>query len=47
MPLIKGTSKKAFSKNVETEMNAGKPRAQSLAIAYDVKKRSSKRTPKK
>jgi hypothetical protein len=44
MPLIKKPSKKAFSENVKTEMNAGKPQNQSLAIAYDVKKRS---TPKK
>jgi hypothetical protein len=42
MPLIKGKSEKSFSKNVETEMNAGKPQKQSLAIAYAVKKRADK-----
>lgn len=34
MPLVKSPSKKAFSKNVEIEMKAGKPQKQSLAIAY-------------
>jgi len=38
-----GKSRKAFSKNVETEMDAGKPQKQSLAIAYSVKNRSPKR----
>lgn len=40
MPLMQGKSKKAFSKNVETEMNAGKPQDQSLAIAYSVKRKN-------
>lgn len=40
MPLIKGKSQKAFSRNMETEMNAGKPKKQSLAIAYSVQRRS-------
>jgi hypothetical protein len=43
MPLSQGKSKKAFSKNVATEMNAGKPMKQSLAIAYSVKKANSKK----
>ncbi len=34
MPLSTGTSKAAFSKNVETEMEAGKPQKQAVAIAY-------------
>jgi hypothetical protein len=34
MPLIKSTSKKAFSKNISTEMKAGKPQKQAVAIAY-------------
>lgn len=42
MPLLKGKSKKAFSKNVETEMDAGKPQKQSLAIAYSMKKKSNR-----
>ena len=42
MPLIKGKSKQAFSKNVETEMNAGKPQKQALAISYSMKKKAKK-----
>lgn len=34
MPLEKGKSEKAFSHNVRTEMNAGKPQKQAVAIAY-------------
>jgi hypothetical protein len=34
MPLSKGKSKKAFSKNIKTEMAAGKPQKQAVAIAY-------------
>jgi len=43
MPLLKGRSKKDFSKNVATEMDAGKPQKQALAIAYSVKRRSPKK----
>ena len=39
MPLIHSKSKKAFKKNVETEMKHGKPQDQSLAIAYNMKKK--------
>lgn len=42
MPLIKGKSPESFSKNVSTEMHAGKPLKQSLAIAYAMKKRAHK-----
>jgi hypothetical protein len=34
MPLDKGKSKKAFVKNLKTEMVEGKSKKQSLAIAY-------------
>jgi hypothetical protein len=34
MPLIKSTSKKAFSKNISKEIAAGKPQKQAVAIAY-------------
>lgn len=34
MPLMKGKSQKAFSHNVSTEMHAGKPQKQAVAIAY-------------
>ena len=33
MPLMKGTSKKAISENIRTEMHAGKPQKQVIAIA--------------
>jgi len=42
MPLLKSKSKKAFGKNVETEMKAGKPQKQSIAIAYSMKKKAQK-----
>jgi uncharacterized protein YqfA (UPF0365 family) len=34
MPLIKGTSKQAFGKNIGAELRAGKPQKQAVAIAY-------------
>jgi len=40
MPLVKSTSKKAFSQNVKTERNAGKPLDQSLAIAYSTQRQA-------
>lgn len=42
MPLITGKSKNAFSKNIETEMNAGKPQKQAVAIAYAKKRKAEK-----
>lgn len=38
MPLETGKSKAAFSHNVATEMNAGKPQEQAVAIAYKEKR---------
>lgn len=43
MPLKKGTSKKTFSKNISTEIKAGRPVKQAVAIAYSMKRKSSKR----
>lgn len=46
MPLIKSSSKKAFQKNVETEMDAnpGKEnKAKNLAIAYSVQRKNKKK----
>jgi len=40
MPLSKGTSKKSFSKNVATEVRAGKPQKQAVAIAYSVQRKA-------
>jgi hypothetical protein len=36
MPLDKSKSPKAFQKNIRTEVAAGKPVKQAVAIAYDV-----------
>jgi hypothetical protein len=40
MPLIKGRSEKAFKQNIKTEIAAGKPQKQAVAIAYDVQRRA-------
>ena len=42
MPLIKGTSKGTFAKNVKTEIAAGKEPDQAVAIAYSVKREAKK-----
>ena len=38
MPLIHGKSPASFSKNIKTEMSAGKPQKQAVAIAYSEKR---------
>lgn len=43
MPLKSGTSQKTVSHNIGAEMNAGKGRAQSIAIALSKKRESEKR----
>ena len=40
MPLVKSASKSAFRANLKAEMAAGKPKKQSLAIAYSVKRKA-------
>lgn len=42
MPLDYGKSKKSFEKNIKTELQAGKPIKQALAIAYSIKKGKKK-----
>lgn len=41
MPLVKSSSKNAFRKNVKTEIAAGKPVKQAVAIAYATKRSAS------
>jgi len=46
MPLVKGKkakTKKGFSKNVATEVKAGKPVKQAVAIAYSYAGKSKKK----
>jgi hypothetical protein len=42
MPLIKSTSKQAFEKNIGTEVRAGRPVKQAVAIAYSEKREAAK-----
>lgn len=43
MPLSKGTSRKAVSKNIKTEMAAGKPQKQAVAIALNVQRKAKRK----
>lgn len=47
MPLIKSKSKKAICENIKREESAGKPKAQSIAIALDVARKAGAKIPKK
>ena len=44
MPLKKSTSAKAFKENIKTEIKAGKPVKQAVAIAYAEKNAAKKTT---
>ena len=47
MPLKKSKSKKAISENISTEMHAGKPQKQSIAIALNIAKKAGANMAKK
>jgi len=47
MPLEKGKNKKVISRNIEKEVQAGKPQKQAVAIALSEARRSGAKIPKK
>jgi hypothetical protein len=47
MPLKKGKSRATISQNIKTEMAAGKPQKQAVAIGLDEARRSGARIPRK
>ena len=47
MPLKKGKSKATISANVRTEVAAGRPQKQAVAIALDTARRSGAKIPRK
>lgn len=47
MPLKSGKSKKVVSDNIRTEIAAGKPQKQAVAIALSTSRKKSAQAPKK
>jgi hypothetical protein len=47
MPLKQGKSKKTISENIKTEIEAGKPQNQAIAIALETARRNGAKIPKR
>jgi hypothetical protein len=47
MPLKKSKSKKAVGENIKTEMKAGKPQKQAVAIALNTARKAGAKIPKR
>mgnify|MGYP006279854353 CR=1 FL=1 len=47
MPLKQSKTKEALKENIKTEIKAGKPPKQAVAIAYSVKREAEKKAKKK
>jgi hypothetical protein len=47
MPIKKGYSPKSISANIKTEMKAGRPHKQAVAIALDIAKNAKAKAKKK
>jgi hypothetical protein len=47
MPIKKGYSPKTISANIKTEMKAGRPHKQAIAIALDIAKNAKEKAKKK
>lgn len=47
MPLKRGSGRKTISANIRTEMRAGRPQRQAIAIAYSVARKAKRRKRKR
>lgn len=47
MPLIKGYGKKPIASNIHTEIKAGRPQKQAVAIALNTARKEGAKIPKK